>query len=137
MTIMSRGLVGLGDWAVIPTWPWGESTSRTVPQRGLRPILRKYRYPSPVGRYEAKPRGPDVRATLRQQDAGPGGGRPHPARPVPDREVPGPALRLRAAGRPRDLGLPRLGRGRLAVHAHVGPVQGPAAQVRAHGYPLR
>ena len=61
----------------------------------------------------------------------------HPARPVQDREVPGPPLRLGAAHRPRDLGLQGLGRGRLAVHADLGPVQGAAAQDGPHGHPLR
>ena len=51
---------------------------------------------------------------------GPGRRRAHPARPVQDREVPGPPLRLGPAHGPRDLGLPRLGRGRLAVHADLG-----------------
>ena len=63
--------------------------------------------------------------------------RAHPARPVQDRQVPGPALRLRAADGPRDLGLQGLRRGRRAVHADLGAVQGAAAQDGPHGHPLR
>ena len=53
-------------------------------------------------------------------DAGSRRRRAHPARPVQDRQVPGPPLRLGAAHRPRDLGLQGLGRGRLAVHPDLG-----------------
>ena len=58
-------------------------------------------------------------------------------RPVPDRQVPGPPLRLGAADRPRDVGLQGLRRGRHAVHADVGPVQGAAAQAVHDRHPLR
>ena len=60
-----------------------------------------------------------------------------PARPVRDREVPGPPLRLRAACRPRDLGLQGLRRGRQPVHPHLGGVQGAAPQDGPHRHPLR
>ena len=69
--------------------------------------------------------------------AGPRHRRAHPARPVQDRQVPGPPLRLGPAHGPGDLGLQGLGRGRLAVHPDLGAVQGPAAQDRPHGHPLR
>ena len=63
--------------------------------------------------------------------------RTHPARPVPHREVPGPPLRLGAARGPRDVGLQGLRRGGQPVHAHLGAVQGAAAQAGRHGHPLR
>ena len=78
-----------------------------------------------------------VRATVREQGARRRRGRPHPARPVSDREVPGAPLRLRPQDRPRDVGLQGLRPRRLAVHADLGPVQGPAAQDGRDGHPLR
>ena len=71
------------------------------------------------------------------KSTGPRRRRAHPARPVQDREVPGPALRLGAAHGPRDLGLQGLRRGRFAVHADLAAVQGAAAQDRPHRHPLR
>ena len=47
-----------------------------------------------------------VRTPLRQHRHRPRHRRAHPARPVPDREVPGPPLRVGAASGPRDVGLP-------------------------------
>ena len=80
---------------------------------------------------------PHVRTPLRRHRRRSRHRRAHPARPVPDREVPGPPLRLGAADRPRDVGLQGLRRGRRPVHADLGPVQGAAAQAGPHGHPLR
>ena len=59
------------------------------------------------------------------------------ARPVPDQEVAGPPRGPGAEGRPRDVELPRVRRGRGGARAHLGAVQRAAARELDAGHPLR
>src|SRR5438034_9457132 len=110
MTMMTRGMTWSGLALGNPPGLGGESTSRSVPQ--YEPPPTALHEPITCGRGRIggpRTRFPDVRTTLRQQREGSGRRRAHPAGPVQDREVPSPALRIRAAHGPLDLGLPRLG----------------------------
>src|ERR687888_171904 len=55
---------------------------------------------------------------------------------VPDREVAGSPLRHGAENGPRDVGLPRLRRGRGAAHPDMGTVQGAPEPRGDRGHPL-
>src|SRR3989304_1953082 len=122
---------GAADWSSGARVTWlglaADDMVRSVTQRTAAPTEWRTAITCSCGTIRSPAtRSGNVRTSLRQRPAGSVGRRPHPAGSVQDGQVPGPALRLGAAHGPGDLGLPRLGRGRCAVHPDLGPVQGAA-----------